>query len=94
LPPGRDHGLSIAKEPKMIQSNGADPNTVQIPALYVDAVHLAVQPFTVQVVLGNADMNGQIKPCIHLTMSPEFAAHLAEMIQKSLAQRSAEGAAR
>jgi len=70
-----------------------EPNSAQsgvaIPAFYVDAVHAAALPFTVQLVLGNADMEGQIKPCVHLTLSPEFAAHLADVIRESLERKPA-----
>jgi hypothetical protein len=54
-----------------------------IPAFYVDAVNVVAQPFTIQVVLGAADLTGQVAPCVHLTLSPAFAAHVAELLRRA-----------
>jgi hypothetical protein len=58
-----------------------------IPTFYVDAVQISGQAFTIQMILGAVDMGGRITPSVHLTLSPAFAAHLAELITSALERK-------
>ena len=59
-------------------SERGDEGTV--PTFYVDAVQVAAQPFTIQLLLGAVDMNGAVTPAVHLTMNPAFARQLAALL--------------
>lgn len=58
-------------------------HAIRVPSLYVDAAEVHVQPFSVHLILGENDVTGATNPRMHLTMSPNFAIHLRDMLAEA-----------
>lgn len=65
--------------------------TVRVPSLYVDAAEIHVQPFSVHIVLGENDITGATTPRMHVTMSPNFAIYLRDVLVEATRVYSAPG---
>jgi hypothetical protein len=58
---------------------------ITVPVVYVDAAEVHAFPYTMQVMLGSATPDG-VQPRVQLALSPGFAMHLVESLQRALAE--------
>jgi hypothetical protein len=61
-------------------SEPAESERFELPSYYVDTAHVRRQPFTVHLMLGRVDPQGEIEPSLHVTLSPEFCRHLGALL--------------
>ncbi len=56
----------------------------RLPRLYVDVAQVHIQPYSVHLLLGSNDVEGQPEAQVHITMSPGFAKHFNDALSKAL----------
>jgi len=61
----------------------------QIPSYYVDTAHVRRQPFTVHLLLGSIDPQGDVSPSLHVSLNPDFCRQLGALLLAA-AERVAE----